>query len=132
MMPLLLIHRATDDVEFEGYTIPQNTLLIACSEIGHRDKSFWQKPDQLYPEHFLDENGKLDSDKENFTPFSVGRRKCPGESFARMQLFLFTAALLHRFKLEAATTTALKSESDPATSIINRPDRFELVLRRRD
>ncbi|KAA0191687.1 Cytochrome P450 CYP3213B1, partial [Hyalella azteca] len=132
LAPLLMFHRATDDVVFEGYTIPQDTLLMACSEICHKNKSFWQKPDQLYPEHFLDENGKLDSDKENFIPFSVGRRQCVGESLARMQLFLFTAAILHRFKLEAATTTSLKSESDPATTIFNRPDRFELVLRKRN
>ena len=40
------------------------------------------------PERFLSPDGKLQQD-EQFVPFSIGRRKCPGESLAKIELFQF-------------------------------------------
>ena len=37
-----------------------------------RDKKYWPKPDEFYPQHFLDESGKLRQNVEGFIPFSVG------------------------------------------------------------
>jgi cytochrome P450 len=30
---------------------------------AHRSPEFWSRPDEFYPEHFLDEDGKLIQDK---------------------------------------------------------------------
>lgn len=38
----------------------------------HRSKEFWSKPDEFYPEHFLDENGTLRKHVEGYLPFSTG------------------------------------------------------------
>ncbi|KAJ8362811.1 hypothetical protein SKAU_G00116420 [Synaphobranchus kaupii] len=35
-------------------------------------------------------------------PFSAGRRACPGESLARMEVFLFFTLLLQRFRFSPA------------------------------
>ncbi|XP_047736556.1 cytochrome P450 2L1-like [Hyalella azteca] len=131
LVPTSLIHSATADVVFEGYNIPKGTCLLVCSELCQKKKSFWQKPDHLYPEHFLDENGKLDGKKENFLPFSIGRRQCLGESLARMELFLFATAILQRFKIEAPEGVTLQPKTDPFSTILNLPDKFEVVLRKR-
>ena len=40
------------------------------------------------PERFLDEQGKY-RNHEMLNPFGIGRRKCLGESLARMENFLF-------------------------------------------
>ena len=39
----------------------------------HKNPDLWEKPNELYPEHFLDKKGNLDSKKEAFMPFSVGQ-----------------------------------------------------------
>ncbi|CAB1314237.1 unnamed protein product [Coregonus sp. 'balchen'] len=51
---------------------------------------------KLNPGHFLDENEKCVR-KYNLIPFSRGKRMCPGEQLARMELFLFFTCLLQRF-----------------------------------
>ena len=47
---------------------------MSCLEVCHKDPQLWEKPEILYPEHFLDEDGKLDSKKDGFLPFSVGKK----------------------------------------------------------
>ena len=38
----------------------------------HRSKKYWIKPNEFYPENFLDENGTLRKNVEGFLPFSSG------------------------------------------------------------
>ena len=47
------------------------------------------------PERFLSSNGKCEQD-EQFIPFSVGKRRCPGESLAKIELFQFVTGPLER------------------------------------
>ena len=38
----------------------------------HKDPDLWEKPNELYPKHFLDKDGNLDTKNEAFMPFSIG------------------------------------------------------------
>ena len=58
----------------------------------------WGDGEVFRPERFLDSEGGVVK-HERWVPFSLGRRQCLGETLARMQLFLFFSALLHRFTL---------------------------------
>ncbi|KAF2355077.1 Cytochrome P450 [Trinorchestia longiramus] len=131
LAPIAIPHRATADVHFEGYTIPKDSLVIACLELCHHDPSIWEKPDVLYPEHFLDEQGNLSTKKHSFMPFSVGRRQCLGESLARMELFLFATAILQRFSIQAPDGMTLTAETNPAERLLNVPKPFQVVLKKR-
>ena len=46
----------------------------------------------LRPERFLDNEGKV-KNPEYFVPFGIGKRKCPGASLARIELFMFIAGM---------------------------------------
>ncbi len=41
----------------------------------HRSPKHWQKPDEFYPQHFLDEEGLLRHNVEGFVPFSTGNKR---------------------------------------------------------
>ncbi|KAM3930499.1 cytochrome P450 2B11-like [Leptodactylus fuscus] len=90
------LHGTAQDVTFRGYFIPQGTTVIALLHSALRDKDYFKKPDEFYPEHFLDSNGNFKKN-EAFIPFSIGKRSCAGETLAKMELFLFFTSLLQNF-----------------------------------
>ncbi|XP_061098643.1 cytochrome P450 2F5-like [Conger conger] len=100
ILPMDLPHETTSDVILRGYCIPKGTYVIPLLRSVHRDTNHWEKPDQFYPQHFLDEQGKFVK-REAFMPFSAGRRICIGESLARMELFLFFTSLVQTFSFHA-------------------------------
>ncbi|KAK7471836.1 hypothetical protein BaRGS_00035495 [Batillaria attramentaria] len=61
------------------------------------DPEVWGDPDTFRPERFIGPDGKLIR-YEEFIPFSTGRRVCLGESLARMELFLYLAAMIQHFR----------------------------------
>ncbi|KAF2368468.1 Cytochrome P450 [Trinorchestia longiramus] len=132
LVPTGLPHLATADVSFEGYVIPKDTVVMACIRSCQRDDSNWEKADVFNPARFLDENGKLSGKKDNFLPFSIGRRQCLGESLARMQLYLFATAILQRFKIEPPEGVTLSLEIDPSHTIVNQPLPYKVVLTKRN
>ena len=40
---------------------------------SHRSKTFWAKPYEFYPEHFLKPDGQLRKNIEGLFPFSTGK-----------------------------------------------------------
>nr|QST15071.1 CYP370C2 protein [Diaphanosoma celebensis] len=99
MVPLGAFHAALADTSFRGYTIPKGTIVFSNLYQVHHDPEHWAKPDEFYPEHFLNEDGSLRS-PEAFIPFAIGKRACLGESLAKMEFYLFAAALLQKFKFK--------------------------------
>ncbi|KAM3930503.1 cytochrome P450 2K1-like [Leptodactylus fuscus] len=96
IVPMNLPHETTKDVTFKGYFIPKGTFIIPLLSSVLRDKTQFEKPDDFYPNHFLDGNGHF-MKKEAFMPFSAGRRACAGETLAKMELFIFFTSLLQKF-----------------------------------
>ncbi|XP_045622742.1 cytochrome P450 2L1 isoform X1 [Procambarus clarkii] len=97
LIPFSVGHYVTKDIEIGGYLLPKGTTFLGCSVICHEDPNYWQDPKQFNPDRFLDNDGKFVSQKEGFFPFGIGRRQCLGEALARMEMFIFSAALLQNF-----------------------------------
>ncbi|NXI47010.1 CP2C1 protein, partial [Galbula dea] len=89
----------TQDVVFRGYTIPKGTAVIPVFSSVHLDPTQWENPKNIDPRHFLDENGEFRK-REAFMAFSAGKRVCPGEALARIELFLFLSTLLQNFTFQ--------------------------------
>ncbi|KAG8445795.1 hypothetical protein GDO86_010544 [Hymenochirus boettgeri] len=105
IFPLNVPHSTTRDVKFKGYVLPKvrNSSDPMLSPILN-DKDRFQRPDEFYPQHFLDSEGNFIRN-ENFLPFSTGRRSCVGENLAKMEIFLFFTRLLQNFTLRAPPGT---------------------------
>ncbi|KAK7889526.1 hypothetical protein WMY93_025086 [Mugilogobius chulae] len=98
--PMAISHRTTQDIVFQGHFIKKGTIVWPLLTSILKDAAEWENPNSFYPEHFLDDNGKFRK-RDAFLAFSAGRRTCPGESLARMELFIFFVSLLQRFRFTA-------------------------------
>ncbi|XP_062422000.1 cytochrome P450 2K1-like [Pungitius pungitius] len=95
--PLSLPHKTSRDVNFQGFLIKEGTTVFPLLTSVLCDESEWESPNSFNPSHFLDTEGKFIR-RAAFIPFSAGRRACPGEGLAKMELFLFFTSLVQRFR----------------------------------
>ncbi|KAM5255866.1 cytochrome P450 2U1 [Ctenodactylus gundi] len=96
VVPLSIPRMTTEKTVLQGYTIPKGTVVLPNLWSVHRDPAIWEKPDDFYPDRFLDDQGQL-LKKETFMPFGIGKRVCMGEQLAKMELFLLFVSLLQSF-----------------------------------
>ncbi|XP_073125949.1 cytochrome P450 CYP82D47-like [Henckelia pumila] len=90
------------DSTVAGYQIPGGTRVIINLWKLHRDPGVWSDPSEFIPERFLTECRDVDlrGNHFQFLPFGVGRRICPGTTFALQFMELALATLLHGFDLK--------------------------------
>nr|XP_054929265.1 uncharacterized protein LOC126535771 [Dermacentor andersoni] len=100
-MAPISIHRAAGrDTVIGGYHIPAGTLIVPNLWAVHNDPACWLNPSKYDPTRFLSTDGtKLNERPRAFMPFSLGRRACPGESLALMEIFLYVTTVLQKFKV---------------------------------
>ncbi|XP_075057395.1 cytochrome P450 2K1-like [Mixophyes fleayi] len=118
IVPGNLPHATTQDVTFRGYFIPKGTIVIPLLSSVLRDKAYFEKPEEFYPEHFLDSEGHFKKN-EAFIPFSLGKRSCVGENLAKTELFVFFTTLLQNFTFQAPP--GAKLDLTPALGVTNAP-----------
>ncbi|XP_063298146.1 cytochrome P450 2K1-like [Pelobates fuscus] len=99
IVPTGIPHATNRDVTFRGYFIPKGTQVIPLLSSVLQDKAYFEKPEEFYPEHFLDSKGNFVKN-EAFLPFSAGRRSCAGETLAKMELFIFFTRLMQKFTIQ--------------------------------
>lgn len=93
------IQRATScDTVIGGYQVPAGTFVVANLWSLHNDPFHWHNPSHYDPMRFLTADGLEMAEKPRaFLPFSLGRRACPGETLALMEMFLYATTVLQRF-----------------------------------
>uniref|UniRef100_A0A672RAH3 Cytochrome P450, family 2, subfamily AD, polypeptide 6 n=1 Tax=Sinocyclocheilus grahami TaxID=75366 RepID=A0A672RAH3_SINGR len=103
LVPLNMARTARKNTTLVGYFIPKlkeeycGTVMITNLTSVLYDKHEWETPDTFNPGHFLDSEGQF-CRRNAFFAFSAGKRQCPGEHLAHMELFILLAILLQTFR----------------------------------
>ena len=96
-VPLAVPHSVQHETTLRGFIIPKNTSVLVNLASVLKDPRVYPDPDIYRPERFLSDDGKAVVVPEEFVPFSKGPRSCPGESLARIELFMYITTLLQKF-----------------------------------
>ncbi|XP_019613591.1 PREDICTED: cytochrome P450 2J2-like [Branchiostoma belcheri] len=97
VVALGLPHATTQQVTVAGFDVPAGTQVIMNLYSLHVDAVYWPDPEKFDPGRFLNAEGHVMRNLDSFMPFSGGRRVCPGEQLAKMELFLLFSSLLQHF-----------------------------------
>jgi hypothetical protein len=74
---------------------------------------------------FLEKGNSLNK-SDLFLPFGAGKRKCPGEQLAKMELFIFFATMLQRCRFETIPGKTPKIDSKYGLTL--KPVDFEVIV----
>ncbi|KAG1797387.1 cytochrome P450 [Suillus plorans] len=91
-------HRATKDIFWQGYCIPEGATVYGCHWTLSRDPIAFPDPDDFNPQRWLDSEGRLKDDMK-FIVYGFGRRVCPGMHLANHSLYINLALLLWSFRI---------------------------------
>lgn len=131
--PTGLMHKTVVDVNLDGFSLPQDTLVLANHSACHKDPKLWAKPDKFCPEHFL-EQGSLVEDKPGFLPYGIGKRMCPGAVLADIQIFLLITNLLSEFNftLPDGDKGDIGTQTKSGTAVLRNPKPYRIVIKARN
>ncbi|XP_069063350.1 cytochrome P450 2C5-like [Pleurodeles waltl] len=127
IIPLNVLHSVTRDTTFRGYTIPKGMDVIPVLSSVLYDEKMFGCPESFDPNHFMDGNGSFKRN-DAFMPFSTGKRICPGERLAGMELFLFFTNILQNFSLKAANNSDNIDLTPEMSGFGNIPQAYQLHL----
>merc|ERR1712059_172379 len=121
--PTGLLHKAVVDV----------SLVMANLSACHRDPKLWERPEEFYPEHFLNKEGEVIENKEGFLPYGIGQRACPGAKLADMQMFLMLTNILtdYSLNLPKGDKGDLGTQFKAGTSVLRNPKPYRVVVEAR-
>nr|XP_002740214.1 PREDICTED: steroid 17-alpha-hydroxylase/17,20 lyase-like [Saccoglossus kowalevskii] len=131
-LPLTVPHRTTLSTKIGQFTIPKDTIIVSNLWAMQRDPDVFLEAEVFTPDRFIDPdtNHLFPLSSMNFQPFGAGPRRCPGESFAMMQLFLFSAFLLHQYNVELPSGAAMPATTGELQKVLQ-PEPFQVLLHSR-
>ncbi|TFK53064.1 cytochrome P450 [Heliocybe sulcata] len=93
------MHKATQDIFWKEYCIPEGAAIIGNHWAIARDPAVYPDPESFKPQRWIREDGKVKEDMKNYHAFGFGRRVCPGQHVAVRSVFINTALILWAFGL---------------------------------
>ena len=124
VLPLTPPRKTSTKIHVGSFEIPKETVIMSSTYTLHMDQGYWGDPEVFRPERFISE-GRFAHDERNI-PFGVGKRRCLGESLARMENFLIFANLMKKFKFQSGDGTMPKER--PVPGLTNGPQPFSMRI----
>ena len=120
------VREPTEDVTFDGYTIPAGATVFLPQWLIHRDERFYDEPEAFRPGRWLTDR---DRPEYAYFPFGGGPRHCIGHRFATVEAQLLLVTIAQQWNLVAITDEPLSVRP----SITLRPTgRLDAVIRDRN
>ncbi|KAL8479804.1 hypothetical protein ACS0TY_026662 [Phlomoides rotata] len=99
-VPVIVPRETIETSILEGYEIQPKTVVYVNAWAVARDPEYWENPDELLPERFLNNNIDIKGQDFGVIPFGSGRRICPGMHLGLLNVELTIANLLYSFDWE--------------------------------
>lgn len=93
---------------------------------SNNDEKIWNEPQLFKPERFIDASGQINAKLDKTVSFGLGKRICPGETFARNSMFLVAAALAQNFNLAMPEHQKMPNASETHTGLVRVAPKFWL------
>ncbi|KAM3308544.1 hypothetical protein P3S67_010288 [Capsicum chacoense] len=94
---LLLPHKAQNDIEVLGYTVPKDSQVFVNAWVIGRDPKSWVRPLEFLPERFIESSVNYKGRDFEYIAFGAGRRICPGMPLAIRMVNLMLASIIQPF-----------------------------------
>lgn len=85
-----------DEILKDGTVIPHDNVMWFSQYFVHRDKKFWG-PDA---EEYIPERWDKNPISGSYFPFSIGKRACPGNNYAKREAAIAVITLVENFKFK--------------------------------
>jgi len=126
--PLGLPRKTMEEVKIGNYIIPKDTMVMPNIWSVNNQKNMWKNTSEFTPENFLDDEGHLSlKSVRTLATFSSGVRKCPGEKFAILQIFILLTNFMKNFDFEIKQKP---KDSQPQGGLTIQPKPYTVQIRR--
>ncbi len=95
----VIARQCIKDVCIGNKEIKSGDKIALTQFVTHKDKRYWEKSSQFYPERFLNIK-KVNSSGIRYFPFGAGMRMCIGDKFAMMEAKIILQTFLTQFDYE--------------------------------
>ncbi|HIA47014.1 MAG TPA: cytochrome P450 [Candidatus Hydrogenedentes bacterium] len=96
----ILMRKAQETLEVEGYRIPKGTYLFAAPSVSHRMADVFPDPHAYKPARFAPGTGEGTSELNRLIGFGGGLHRCAGVNFARLEMKIILTMLARRYDME--------------------------------
>ncbi|KAI2626255.1 cytochrome P450 [Xylaria nigripes] len=98
-----------------GYKLAKGSVLIVALHHMHHNPNVWSNPTRFEPDRW-DSEGVKNRASGSYLPFGTGPRGCIGFNFALMEVKVFLARLIYRYRFSLATDGPI--DYDPMFQVI--------------
>ncbi|GAB1208188.1 hypothetical protein APSETT445_006929 [Aspergillus pseudonomiae] len=133
VVPTGLVHAATEDDVYDGYTIPKGASVLTNIWSYTHDPTVYSDPMSFKPERFLSTDGHTPERDPHSLVFGFGRRVCPGRALADYTTFLIIARSLAVFRIGKIVRDGKEVEPvvEYGPGLASHPSPFEISIQPR-
>jgi len=100
------VRRALVDNKIGDYFIPKDTEVSVVPYLVHRNEKYWPNPETFNPDRFSTPESKS-RNPFSYIPFSGGKRRCIGRTFALLETRIVITIILQHFTLHVSPGSAV-------------------------